>query len=333
MIPPVLERARRVAEDVLFPNAIQTDAADLVPASGLDALAREGLYGVAGPTQAGGADVDLAGFNAVVEALASGCLTTAFVWIQHHNPVRAVAASQTPGLAERWLGPLCRGEVRAGIALAGERPGAASMNATVRPDGVVLNGDAPWVTGWGLIDVVMVAARMADDTVVRVLMDATGSERVGVERLSLVAADASGTVTLRLRDHAVALDRVVGQEPLADAVARDPLRLRVNASLALGVTARCARLIGPSPLDDELNDTRRELDAATPEQLPAARARASLLALRAASTLTVTDGGRSLLMEHHAQRLVREAIFLLVFATRPAIREELLQRLNDPSGG
>ena len=106
---PIVERAREIAEDVLFPAALATDASDLLPVSHLDLLAREGFYGIAGPVDAGGSNLDPTITTAVVEGLASGCLTTAFVWLQHRNPVRAVAASATPGLRDAWLGrPLSR---------------------------------------------------------------------------------------------------------------------------------------------------------------------------------------------------------------------------------
>jgi hypothetical protein len=38
----------------------------------------------------------------------------------------------------------------------------------------------------------------------------------------------------------------------------------------------------------------------------------------------VTTGSRAVLAGEHAQRLVREATFLLVFGSRPAIRSALL---------
>ena len=94
---PIVGRARKIAEEVLFPAALDTDASDLLPVSHLDLLAREGFYGIAGPVDAGGSNLDPTTTTAVVETLASGCLTTAFVWLQHRNPVRAVAASDTPG--------------------------------------------------------------------------------------------------------------------------------------------------------------------------------------------------------------------------------------------
>ncbi len=322
------DRARRLADELLFPAALSTDAADLVPVGNLDALADSGLYGMAAPRDVGGLDLDRASANEVIEALASGCLSTTFVWIQHHNPVRAVATAP-PEVRDAWLEPLTRGVVRAGIARAGERAGPPVLTAARTGGGLVLNGEAPWVTGWGLIDVVLVAARDGED-VVRMLMDAEEAATIDVVRQRTVAADASGTVTLRFHDHPVPLERVVETEPLDAVLARDPEGLRTNGSLALGVISRCCALIGSSALDVELIEARAELDAGRPDSLPAARARVAELALRAAGALTVTEGGRGILRDHHAQRLAREALFLLVFGTRPPIRDELLSRLTRP---
>ena len=322
-VESIVERARAIADDVLLPAAAGTDAADLLPVSHLDLLAREGFYGVAGPADAGGLDLDPPTTCAVVEALASGCLTTAFVWLQHRNPIRAVAASATPGLRGEWLAPLCAGERRSGIALAGNRPGPPILRAVRSHDGVMLEGEAPWVSGWGLIDVLLVAARDGD-TVVSLLIDPTTSPTLRAERLRLVGANASGTVTLTFRDHVVPATRVVGEEPHADVLARDAAGLRLNGSLALGVIDRCCRLMGPTPLDHELLEVRAALDDATPDDLPAARAAASALAMRAASALSVAQGSRAILAGQHAQRLAREALFLLVFASRPPIRDAML---------
>ncbi len=326
---PIAERAREIAEDVLFPAALDTDASDLLPVSHLDLLAQEGFYGIAGPVDAGGSDLDPTTTTAVVEALASGCLTTAFVWLQHRNPVRAVAASDTPGLRDTWLAALCRGERRAGIALAGNRPGPPILRTSNTAHGdVILDGEAPWVSGWGRIDVILVTARDGD-RVVSLLVDANESPTIHAERLRLVGANASGTVTLRFHDHVVPAERMVGAEPHADVLARDATGLQLNGSLALGVVDRCCRLMGPSVFDEQLAVVREALQDATPEDLPSARAEASALALRATAALTVAHGSRSILTDQDPQRLAREALFLLVFGSRPLIRAELSRRLAD----
>jgi hypothetical protein len=42
----------------------------------------------------------------------------------------------------------------------------------------------------------------------------------------------------------------------------------------------------------------------------------------------VRDGSRAVSVDQHAQRLAREALFLLVFGSRPGIKGALLRRLG-----
>jgi alkylation response protein AidB-like acyl-CoA dehydrogenase len=324
-----IDKARRIADEVLLPAALEVDSTGVLPAGHLDLLAREGFYGMAGPPEAGGVAVaDLPAAARVVETLASGCLATTFVWMQHHGAVGAVAQSDRADLTEEWLEPLCQGVRRAGIALAALRPGPPSVRATPVPGGYVLDGEAPWVTGWGMIDVLHTAARDDSDTVLWALVDAALGPSLHVRPIDLVAANASSTVEVQFTNHFVPAERVTGTLPYPQWPARDAAGLRMNGSFALGVAARCTQLLGPGPLDGELVDCRAARDAGTPETLPVARAAASELAMRAATTLAVTGGARSVRRDNHAQRLVREAMLLLVFGSRPAIRAELLRRVR-----
>jgi alkylation response protein AidB-like acyl-CoA dehydrogenase len=143
-----------------------------------------------------------------------------------------------------------------------------------------------------------------------------------------VAVNASRTALIRFDGHFVPAGRVIATVPHRDWLAQDAMHLRANGSLALGVAGRCCELIGASPLDGELASRRAALDAASPAQLPAARADASELAMRAAAALVTVQGSRAILAGQHAQRLAREALFLLVFGSRPAIKERLAGRLT-----
>ena len=104
----------------------------------------------------------------------------------------------------------------------------------------------------------------------------------------------------------------------------------MNGSFALGVARRCCILLGPSPLDDELHARRVELDEAGEGEaaMTTARARASELAVRAAHALAVQRGARSAIAGDVAERLQREAAFLLVFGSRAGIKDGLLQAFN-----
>jgi len=332
----ILAAAGRLADNVLFPDAMRTDGLDVLPAAHLDALAADGLYCAAAPTEVGGPGLELRALCAVVEELAGGCLATTFVWVQHFGLLMTLASEGLPAaLRDQWLGAACRGRVRGGIAATGLVPGPPQLRARPADGGWRLEGAAPWVTGWGLIDLLLVVARGPEDSVVTLVIDATAQPGLAVSRQRLVAVDASVTVQLDFGSVMVPAERFAGQVPFDPAAGLRPERLRVIGSLALGVARRCCRLLGPGPLDDELAACRDRLDDAVgagPAAMAQARAAASELALRAAAALVVRDGARSITVGQHAQRLAREALFLLVFGSRPGIKGALLQQFVASAG-
>ena len=332
----VLAAARGLADDLLFPDAMRVDGLDVLPVAHLDALAALGLYGAPAPVQAGGLGLDLAATCAVVEELAGGCLTTTFVWLQHRGLVMTLAAEGTPAaLRARWLGLACRGEVRGGIALTGLIPGPPLLRARPAAGGWRLDGEAPWVTGWGLIDLLLVEARGPGDSVVSLILDAAACPGLTVTRQRLSAVNASVTVRLGFDDVVIPAERLAGQEPFDPEEGLRPDRMRINGSLALGLAGRCARLLGPGPLDDEIVACRKRLDEAVlagASAMAEARAAASELAVRATAALAVRDGSRAVAVDKHAQRLAREAVFLLVFGSRPGIKSALLRRFGASAG-
>ncbi len=193
----LLERARRLAGEVLFPAAADVDTRGEIPASHFTALAEAGLYGIA-------ASDDAHELPAVTEVLAGACLTTTFTWMQHHGTVRALAATQRTALRERYLAAATAGALRCGVALAGALPDPPRLWATRVADGYRLDGEAPLVTGWGLVDLVHVAARDAatagegdaDAVVVTALLDARPGPGLTPRPLAMLAAQASKTVRL-----------------------------------------------------------------------------------------------------------------------------------------
>jgi alkylation response protein AidB-like acyl-CoA dehydrogenase len=327
-VTALVARSRALAEDLLFPSAAAVDAAGAVPRGHLDALANAGLYGLTGPTDAGGRAADPATVAAVVEELAAGDLATTFIWLQHLGVVGALARGPEALRAE-FLADLCAGRRRGGVALqAALRPGPPAVRVHGHGDELVLDGDVPWVTGWGHVDLLLVAARDDADDVVFVLVDAVPSPTLTAVPQRMVAVTASATVQLRLDGHRVPAGRRVSTVPLGVLRAGDAAGLRANGSLALGLIARCARLLGPSPLDGDLARARTRLDEAGQAELPAARAGASALAHRAAGLLVAATGSSAVLAGAHAERSAREAVFLLVFGSRPAIKEALVAELG-----
>ena len=321
----LVSHARRLADDVLLPSALDVDRADRVPAAHLDQLAAAGLYDMTALSRAEVADV--------AETLAGGCLATTFVWLQHLGVVTAVAGSP---LRAAWLTPLRAGATRAAVALTGLRPGAAPLSVTVDGDALRLTGEATWVTrGWGLVDVIAVGALIDADTAAFLLMDAAEADTLAATRVDLVAVGASRTVTLVFNDHPVPADRLIATRALAEWRADEAAGSMLNGFLALGVVRRCLALLADTPgaldtsaLVGEYAAVRAALLGAEGRAIhlrpgpPPRRSRS-----RRPRSWSWPPDSRSVLRDQHAQRLAREALFLLVFGTRPVIRDALLGTL------
>ena len=123
-------------------------------------------------------------------------------------------------------------------------------------------------------------------------------------------------------------ERVIAAEPYADWRRRDAAGRATNGYLAVGVAARCARLLESPALAADAAQARESLLRSTPDTVVAARASASLLAVRAATALVAAGGGRSVEASSHAARLMREATFLLVFGQSPDIKAAQLEALS-----
>jgi hypothetical protein len=308
-----VDTARRIAEEVLLPDAEDVDAAERVPSDHLLALDDAGLTGLAAT------DADLATRVDVTAALASGCLATAFVWLQHQGALGPV--SRATGEVARFAPDLASGSTRAGVVITAVR-GPSPLRLV---DGVV-TGSAFWVTGWGIADVLRVAAVAEGGAITTALLDVGPGMRA--EPAALVAANASATVTLTFDGVPVPDDRVIDAVPWEDWAAADAAGLAGNGALALGVAGRSAALLESQALADEVAAARADLLAADVAGLPAARGACSALAVRAAAALAVHDGGRSVIRGSRSDRLLREAHFLLGFGSRPGIRADLLRRFG-----
>jgi alkylation response protein AidB-like acyl-CoA dehydrogenase len=314
----VLEFLSRRAHDV--------DQSAILPPDNLRTLARAGLYGAGATTEEGGLDLDLAEMSALVELLAGACLTTTFVWLQHFRLLRSACNPLAPDFLRAQLPSLVRGDIKGGVSFTALLPGPPRLTAHPTDSGWLLNGNSPWVSGWGIVDELAVLARTATNEVATFVLDARERDGIGVTPLHLSAMNASATVTLTFHDVRIPSEQYVGSVPY-DSGPERPEGLRVNGSLALGVARRCADLVGPSVLDDELVQARRSLDRADVERIGEARAQAAELAVRCAHALAVSRGSRSALHGDVAERSTREASLLLVFGTRPAIKHALFERL------
>jgi len=334
----LVQAARDIAADLLAPAAEATDRAAVVPRAHVDALAAAGLCGLSCPPA-----VPVAAGRAIFEVLAGACGVTFFVWVQHHAPVRMVARSRNEALRDRHLDDLCAGRVLGGVAFAYLRyPGPPAVVATRVAGGYRIDGEAPWVTSWGLAGLYSVAARL-DDEVVYVLVEGVASAAVRPSApLALAAMGASSTVRLAFDGLLVPDDDVLTVMAFDEWQSRDRTATAQPNPAVFGVAATCVRLLAEhdedaaGALGAELEDCRRRSyaladsglsDDAHLATLVEARAGSLEIGGRAATALVAAVGGRGMASGHPAQRLLREAAFFTIQAQTPALRRATLAQL------
>jgi alkylation response protein AidB-like acyl-CoA dehydrogenase len=347
-------RARRVADEVLFPAAQATDRAASVPRGNLDALRDAGLFGLQGPVDVpGGLGAGHAEARPVFEAVAGGCGATAFVWAQHHGAVRRLVGGDGPA-RDAWLPQLCDGSTLAGIGFAYlRRPGPPAVHARPHGEGWILDGTAPWITGWGAIGALVLMARADDGSVVTVAIGRPAAHpalRAG-EPQALAVMGSTGTVALAVEGLEVAGRDVVGVQSPDAWSRRDRIGSALPPAAPLGIAARAVGLLADLPdADDaaaalavELDERRATADDVAGRVLAAAdasghdldaaiavgaeeRDRGLALARRATDALVAATGGRAMSLEEPAQRLSREATFYLIQAQTGALRAASLAR-------
>ena len=349
---PLVLAARELAERRLVPHAERVDV-EGVRRETVDELAAAGLLGLAGPRGYGGADAPPSVQREVQELLAGACGATWFVAHQHTNPVQSLGRSDNVALKERHLRALCTGGALCGVAFAHlRRPGPPPVAATRTPGGWTFAGTAPWVTSWGLADLLLLAGVSPAGEVVLALVparDQAGAQAGPPMRLAVMQGTC--TVALRLADLAVADTDVVEILRRDDWLEADRLRT-ANALPAvfglldtvvgrLGALARqreddlAGELAGC--LGEEAADLRRAAYALLDhvplyEQVDdrlALRAASLELGVRAAAALVAATGGSAMALSAPPQRLAREALFHLVQAQTAPVRAATLRQLLD----
>lgn len=320
---PLVDRARHLAADLLAPHAARVDQ-EGVPASHIEAIRRSGLLGVSAPREYGGWAAPAAVARRTAEILAGACCSTWFVQTQHHTPVATLAASEGP-VRERLLGPLARGELLSGVAYAHLRAYPRTpVRVSGERGGLRFDGRVPWYTGWGLNDVMLLAGIAEGGEAVFAFTEAR--EQPGLRPsapMRLAALTASSTVSLELDGLWLPPESVALRVRYEEWAVKDRAKAVSASPAVFGITEAALALLDDEvagPLRTRVGAVRSRAyeladapvtDATLAERL-ALRIDAAELMRTATTAAVVAGGGRSLALTGTAQRLAREALFLLV---------------------
>ncbi len=338
-----LAAAGRVATLVLAPDAARAER-EGVPRATIDALAAAGLLALVAPPALGG--VSAAAGRQVAEVLAGAGPDAWFVWTQHHMPVSLLTTTVNTELRDRLLPQLCSTTLAA-VAFSHLRRPQPGVTATPTPAGWRIDGTVPWVTAWGVADVLALGSLTDTGEVMFALLPLGADAPAGLrptEPLLLASMQGTRTVGLRLDAVGVPASAVVLRQPAQVWRAADAARAANVVPATFGI-ARAAldglrAAGGAAGLADSLAaalDQVRQRAYQLIDDVPAGerveerialRAEALRLTLQAAAAGVAAQGGKGMSADHPAQRLARAALFMLVQAQTPELRAATLARLG-----
>jgi alkylation response protein AidB-like acyl-CoA dehydrogenase len=288
------------------------------------------------PVEFGGEGLDALELHLRYEAIASASLSAALIISQRDSAVGMIAGSGNERVRQQLLPALARNEIFATIGIS-HLTTSRQGGLAARGDGTdyVLRGAIPWCTGAGKAKVIVAGAVCEDG---RQILFALPTDSPGVKihsPMELVALRSTWTARVELEDVRLEGKNVL-RGPVAKAMAGSSKGIPLGQTfLAFGLCrgtlelmamegsqrarAMHARFAGQL---EALHAEVLEIAKGKPEENtgPGLRAACNDLALRATQGLVTLQKGSSLLLDHPAQRLAREAMFFLVWScTDPVI--------------
>ncbi len=348
----LLRCVQTVADTVLEPRAEATDRAGEPPTHNIAALAEAGLLAITTPKEWGGHAVSGAFQRAFTEILTGACGTTWFTMTQHLGPCGMFAASENPTLRERFLRDMAAGRHLVGVGFGHLRRPEPMLRAREVGGGWILNGVAPWVTGWPLLSGVVYGATLADgEHHVYLYVSAEESEYLTSSApLPLCAMNASATTEVRLTNLFVPQENWVKFSSRAEMARGDANGIAGAVSPALGCARGSVRHLrriaekrrmdvlqtAADALETEINACRTDAFrwADGPKDIPdykpnalRCRAWAIELGVRCAHAAVAASSGGANSLDHPAQRRFREAMFYTLIAQTGDILTATVERL------
>lgn len=275
-------------------------------------------------------------------ALASACLTTAFILTQRSGACRRVAGCRNETLKQRLLPGLASGVLFSTIGISHlttsrRHLGRPVLTAEVTARGYRLDGVAPWVTGGAAADAIVIAATLIENGAAtdREMLLAVPTELPGISvdaPLPLVGVSASSTGPVHLSGVEVSQDWVI----VGPAV--NVMRTGVGGSTGGYETSALAVGLAQAAIDFLARESEKRPDLNSPlvalkrelanlrddllavvrgeaiSSKESVRQRANTFVLRATQAALSAAKGTGFVVGHPAGRWCREALFFLVWS-------------------
>ena len=217
----VQDAVRSYVQDCIAPQAARWDREHHFPADELRGLAELGCYGVAVPTEYGGAGLDYLALAVILEEIAAGDGGTSTVVSVNNCPVCSILlAWADEAQKEQWLKPLAAGQMLGAFCLTephvGSQADGLKTTAVREGDHYVLNGVKQFITSGQNADVAIVMAvtdKLAGKKGISAFVVPTDTPGYQVARLEeKMGQHSSDTAQIRFENCRVPLACRLGEE-------------------------------------------------------------------------------------------------------------------------
>lgn len=324
------------------------------PERSLAHLTAAGAWGWMVPTAYGGMELALVPQLQAYEAVAAGCMSSLLILSQRDGACELLTSAQNDRLKGELLPRLAANEIMASVGISqittSHQAGKPALAAEPNGDGFRLRGFMPWVTSAEKCDVIVAGAALPDDRQVLVVV---GTDLPGVQidrAMSLMALESTRTAEVHCRD--VAIDgSCVLSPPAEKALSRtSPVKIWTVVASGIGLAGAMIRLVcgHAEKTDGVLREQAEELvsryqavrermykcavQLAGAEKGPSitgVRVAVNDLLVRLAVATLIYAKGSGYIRQRDAQRLVREAMFFLVWSAPEDIRTQTLAGFLD----
>ncbi|MBW4577000.1 MAG: acyl-CoA/acyl-ACP dehydrogenase [Aphanothece sp. CMT-3BRIN-NPC111] len=346
--------AESYLREFVAPKAVAIDSNPDALKDALKGLGDRSLLALRVPEAWGGSGVSEETFFSFQEMVARYSGALAFLQTQHQSAAGMLVQSHNDTLKRQYLPYMSSGQVLVGVGFSQlRRQGTPPVKAVPVEGGYQLEGEVPWVTGWGFFQAFIVGAALPDGGGVFgiVPFEKTSQEAGGAIAFSspmpLAAMASTNTVTAYLKSWFLPQECVLFVKPAGWIQENDKKNVLHHGFFALGCARagldilEAASKTKPLPfiteafksLNQELTTCRaviiqdKQQHTKTFTEKLQLRAWAIDLAVRCAHAGVTVSSGAANYSYHAAQRVYREALVFTVSGQTIAVMEATLARL------
>ncbi|MEC4984630.1 MAG: acyl-CoA dehydrogenase family protein [Oscillatoria sp. PMC 1068.18] len=338
------------------PQAAKIDRQPEVLAEALQGLGSRSLLALRVPqTWQGGGNFSKSNFYRFQMLVARYSGALAFLQTQHQSAAFFLVASSNESLQQEYLPRMGTGEVLLGVGFSQlRRRGEAAVKAVEVEGGYVINGEVPWITGFGLFNDFVVGAMLGDRREVYGVVpfeNVVSHDRGKIsfsQPMQLNAMVATNTVSATLANWFLPRDRVIVVKPANSIHANGSKNVLNHSFFPLGCAQAGLDVLNRTfqqkkldflqqtsqALELEFSEYRRRIFAALESESLCFQEKLQLraavinLALRCSHAAVVASSGGANLQASTAGRIYREALLFSVSGQTTAVMEATLAQLH-----